>query len=260
MCSALSLSNAVQVDIYPQPEHQHHVKYVQPAHVAPVKYIQQPQHVKYIEKPHYEKHIEYDEPAQYEYGYEVHDEHTGDHKMHTEKRDGDTVHGRYEVLDPDGFKRIVEYTADAHHGFNAVVRREPTNVKVPVKVIQKVIEPQPVKYYSQPQPAPFVVSKPKYYDSQPKYYDSQPKYYDSQPKYYEPQPKYYEPPHVHQKVIIPQPVQQKVVIPQPTPQYYAAPERPKYYREPTVVKQVYSQPQPTVKYVTPAPHYPHHQY
>lgn len=226
----------MQVDYYPQPEHphphQHHVKYVQPAHVAPVKYVQQPQHVKYIEKPHYEKQIDYDEPAQYEYGYTVHDDQTGDYKMHTEKRDGDTVHGRYEVLDPDGFKRIVEYTADAHHGFNAVVRREPTDAKVPVKVVQKVLEPQHVKYYS-PQPAPVVVA--------------QPKYYEPQSKYYEPQPKYYE-----------QPVHQKLIVPQPTPQYYAAPERPKYYREPNIVKHIYSPPQPTVKYVQQPSHYPHH--
>lgn len=222
------------MDIYPQHEHSQHVKYVQPSHIAPVKYIQQPQHVKYIEKPQYEKHMDYDEPAQYEYGYTVHDDQSGDYKMHTEKRDGDTVRGRYEVLDPDGFKRIVEYTADGG-GFNAVVHREPTDVKVPVKVVQKVYEPQPVKYISQPHPTP-------------KYYEPQHKYYEPQQKYYEPRHKYYEP----------QPVHQKVIIPQPTPQYYAAPERPKYYREPNIVKHAYAQSQPTVKYVTPAPHYPHH--
>lgn len=126
----LSLVNAVTVDYYPHDHDGHpaHVKYIEPAHVKPVKYIQsapvapaiykhypavppnqyvhhqpEPHHVKYIEKPHYAKHVEYiDEPAQYEFGYDVHDPNTGDIKSHSEKRDGNTVHGRYEVLDPDG--------------------------------------------------------------------------------------------------------------------------------------------------------------
>lgn len=42
------------------------------------------------------------------------------------------------MIDSDGFKRIVDYTADDVHGFIAVVRREPTNIKIPV--------PSPVQY------------------------------------------------------------------------------------------------------------------
>ena len=34
--------------------------------------------------------------------------------------------GSYSVVDADGTRRIVDYTADAAHGFNAVVRREGT--------------------------------------------------------------------------------------------------------------------------------------
>lgn len=31
--------------------------------------------------------------------------------------------GGYSLYEPDGTKRIVEYTADKHHGFNAVVKK-----------------------------------------------------------------------------------------------------------------------------------------
>lgn len=287
--SVFSLTSAVSVDYYPQPEHHQHVKYIQPerhqhvkyiqpehrqhvkyvhpehnqhtkyiqpAHVAPVKYVHQPEHVvKYINKPHHQ--VDYDEPAQYEYGYSVQDEHTGDIKSHTEKRDGDTVHGRYELIDPDGFKRIVEYTADAHNGFNAVVRREPTDIKIPVpapthdvKLVQKVYSPQPqhqpqIKYYT-PQPAP-VVAQPKYYTT-----PAQPKYYSPAPPLPSPQP---------QKYVITQPLPVvkalKHYAPSPAPQYYAPPEHPKYYKPyHKVVKPVYAPEQQTaIKYVQPAPHY-----
>ncbi|KAI5645302.1 insect cuticle protein domain-containing protein [Phthorimaea operculella] len=63
-------------------------------------------------------------PPKYEYKYEVTDHQTGDRKSHWESRDGDRVRGAYSLYEPDGAKRTVEYTADAIHGFNAVVRRE----------------------------------------------------------------------------------------------------------------------------------------
>jgi hypothetical protein len=63
-------------------------------------------------------------PAQYEYEYSVLDEHNGDVKQQKENRDGDTVRGYYSFIQPDGVKRIVEYTVDKDHGFNAVVRYE----------------------------------------------------------------------------------------------------------------------------------------
>ncbi|CAH1644403.1 unnamed protein product [Spodoptera littoralis] len=66
--------------------------------------------------------------AKYEYKYEVSDHQTGDRKSHWESRDGDKVRGVYTLYEPDGALRTVEYTADAVHGFNAVVRRnEPNN-------------------------------------------------------------------------------------------------------------------------------------
>lgn len=143
----LSISCAVSVDYYPQNHHADtgHLKYIEPAHVKPIKYVQsapvlrhfaavtpapipvsvpvqahlkyihpEPQShpVKYIDNhPHPHSHSHYpkqhadyydDEPAHYEYGYDVQDHHTGDFKSHSEKRDGHSVQGRYEVLDPDG--------------------------------------------------------------------------------------------------------------------------------------------------------------
>ncbi|CAH0728880.1 unnamed protein product, partial [Brenthis ino] len=59
----------------------------------------------------------------YAYDYSVKDPHTGDHKTQWETRDGDVVKGAYSLAEPDGTTRIVEYTADKHNGFNAVVKR-----------------------------------------------------------------------------------------------------------------------------------------
>ncbi|XP_054270135.1 cuticle protein 7-like [Macrosteles quadrilineatus] len=66
----------------------------------------------------------YDPHPQYNFEYAVHDAHTGDVKSQHESRDGDVVHGSYSLVEPDGSKRIVDYTADPHNGFNAVVHKE----------------------------------------------------------------------------------------------------------------------------------------
>ncbi|KAG7309215.1 hypothetical protein JYU34_005142 [Plutella xylostella] len=73
---------------------------------------------------------EYDAHPQYSFAYDVQDGLTGDSKSQHESRDGDVVRGSYSVVDPDGTKRTVEYTADDHNGFNAVVHKEPAAVKV----------------------------------------------------------------------------------------------------------------------------------
>lgn len=49
----------------------------------------------------------------------------GDSKSQHETRSGDVVQGSYSLVDPDGTRRVVEYTADPHNGFNAVVHRQP---------------------------------------------------------------------------------------------------------------------------------------
>lgn len=63
-------------------------------------------------------------PPKYAYSYGVKDFHTGDFKNQWETREGDVVKGSYTILEPDGTTRIVDYTADKHNGFTAVVRKE----------------------------------------------------------------------------------------------------------------------------------------
>ncbi|CAH2254327.1 jg7277 [Pararge aegeria aegeria] len=70
-------------------------------------------------------------PAHYEFQYSVQDGHSGDVKQQQESRAGDAVHGSYSLVQPDGVQRIVDYTADAVHGFNANVRYEGHPVAAP---------------------------------------------------------------------------------------------------------------------------------
>lgn len=84
----------------------------------------------------------YDPYPQYSYAYDVQDTLTGDAKSQYESRDGDVVSGSYSLIEADGTRRIVEYTADPVNGFNAVVRREPLAVVKPVvKVAPLVFQP-----------------------------------------------------------------------------------------------------------------------
>lgn len=53
----------------------------------------------------------------------MNDYHTGDIKSQHETRDGDVVKGQYSLVEPDGSIRTVDYTADKHNGFNAVVSK-----------------------------------------------------------------------------------------------------------------------------------------
>ncbi|XP_068910840.1 larval cuticle protein A1A-like [Tenebrio molitor] len=77
---------------------------------------------------------EYDPNPQYSFGYDVQDGLTGDSKSQVESRSGDVVQGSYSLVDPDGTRRTVEYTADPLNGFNAVVHREPLVAKVAAPV------------------------------------------------------------------------------------------------------------------------------
>nr|AYA49965.1 cuticular protein 76 [Leptinotarsa decemlineata] len=81
---------------------------------------------------------EYDPHPQYNYAYDIQDGLTGDSKSQQESRDGDVVHGSYSLIDADGFRRTVDYTADPVNGFNAVVNREPLVQKA---VVAKVAAP-----------------------------------------------------------------------------------------------------------------------
>jgi hypothetical protein len=83
----------------------------------------------------------YDAHPHYSYNYAVADPTTGDQKSQTETRDGDVVTGQYSLVEADGTRRIVDYTADPINGFNAQVRKEPLGVKAVVAPVAKVLAP-----------------------------------------------------------------------------------------------------------------------
>ncbi|KAJ2954802.1 hypothetical protein O0L34_g3109 [Tuta absoluta] len=104
----------------------------------------------------------YDPLPQYSYGYDVQDALTGDYKGHQEHRNGDLVTGSYTVVDPDGTRRIVDYTADPLNGFNAVVRREPLVAAVPARLAAPLVAPAPVLARAPvfaPAPAPLLAPR-----------------------------------------------------------------------------------------------------
>lgn len=79
---------------------------------------------------------DFDAVPQYSFGYDVQDALTGDSKSQYETRSGDVVQGSYSLIEADGTRRIVDYTADPINGFNAVVNREPVvAVAAPVKAV-----------------------------------------------------------------------------------------------------------------------------
>lgn len=109
------------------------------------------------QQPILAKQVEYEGPAEYSFNYGVKDEHTGDIKEQQETRHGDNVQGFYSLVEPDGHRRIVHYTSDAHNGFNAKVEREYVGIQVPQQqkyiaaapIVQKVIA-APALSYSAP--------------------------------------------------------------------------------------------------------------
>ncbi|XP_049855073.1 cuticle protein 18.6-like [Schistocerca gregaria] len=82
-------------------------------------------------------------PPSYRFDYAVADSHTGDAKTQFEHRDGDRVTGAYSLIDADGTTRIVEYTADDHNGFQAVVKRVGHPTPAPPRAVV-VAAPAPV--------------------------------------------------------------------------------------------------------------------
>ncbi|XP_051173938.1 larval cuticle protein A2B-like [Leptopilina boulardi] len=108
--------------------------HVQVAHAAPVAHTYAAAPVAYAAAPVAKVvktvDTEYDPNPQYSYAYDVQDALTGDSKTQQESRNGDVVHGSYSLLESDGTRRVVEYTADDVNGFNAVVHKEPAQVAV----------------------------------------------------------------------------------------------------------------------------------
>lgn len=77
----------------------------------------------------------FDPNPHYTYAYSVNDQYTGDSKSQHESRAGNVVRGQYSVTDPDGSRRTVDYTADPHNGFNAVVHRSGSTPSYPTPVV-----------------------------------------------------------------------------------------------------------------------------
>ncbi|XP_034232363.1 cuticle protein 19-like [Thrips palmi] len=82
-----------------------------------------PARVGYAPLEDHHDHQDYHAHPKYSYKYGVSDHHTGDIKSAHETRDGDVVKGQYSLVEADGTIRTVDYTADDHNGFNAVVTK-----------------------------------------------------------------------------------------------------------------------------------------
>jgi Insect cuticle protein len=85
---------------------------------------------------------DYDPNPQYSYAYDIKDALTGDNKEQHETRNGDVVQGSYSLVEPDGTRRTVDYTADPVNGFNAVVHKE--------AAVAKAVVAAPVAAYAAP--------------------------------------------------------------------------------------------------------------
>ncbi|CAL7941286.1 unnamed protein product [Xylocopa violacea] len=105
---------------------------------------------------------EFDAAPQYSFAYDVQDAVTGDSKAQYETRNGDVVQGSYSLIEADGTRRIVEYTADPINGFNAVVSREPATavaaIATPLVSYAPAIAPSAPVLPAAPAPAPAVPS------------------------------------------------------------------------------------------------------
>lgn len=99
------------------------------------------------------------QPAHYIFEYSIQDGSTGDVKTQHETRNGDRVEGYYTLVEPDGHRRIVHYTADDVHGFQARVEREEIKgyVAPQPQVQAKYVVPTVSTYkHVAPTPAPVV--------------------------------------------------------------------------------------------------------
>jgi len=86
---------------------------------------------------------EFDAVPQYSFAYDVQDAVTGDSKAQYETRNGDIVQGSYSLIEADGTRRIVEYTADPINGFNAIVSREPATAAIASAVATPILPFRP---------------------------------------------------------------------------------------------------------------------
>ncbi|KAK0080590.1 hypothetical protein PV326_008099 [Microctonus aethiopoides] len=142
------------------------------AHPAPYGYAAHPVAKAVVTKT---VDTEYDPHPEYNFSYNVHDTLTGDAKSQEETRHGDVVEGSYSLIEADGSRRVVHYTADDVNGFNAVVEKQPANVAV--KTVAPVVHSAPVAYKTTPvyhAAAPVYQSAPAVYHAAPAVYHSAP--------------------------------------------------------------------------------------
>lgn len=100
-----------------------------------------------VKSPALIKTVELDSPPNYDFAYSVNDPTTGDIKNQQESRKGDVVQGSYSLVDADGLLRTVHYSADDLNGFNAIVQRTPTNIKIPIATkLTKVLTAGPLAH------------------------------------------------------------------------------------------------------------------
>lgn len=100
---------------------------------------------------------EFDAVPQYSFAYDVQDAVTGDSKAQYETRNGDIVRGSYSLIEADGTRRIVEYTADPINGFNAIVSREPVIAAVAAPLRPAALTPiAPIAPVAPVAPAPSI--------------------------------------------------------------------------------------------------------
>lgn len=145
----------------------------------------------YDEQVHHpeDNEIEDDHDPSYRYEYQVNSPHTGDYKTQHEERIGDTVRGHYSLIEPDGMRRIVEYTADPLHGFRAVVKREPTTAHVHQRHVQPAPVPTPLGHARPiptklPEPVTTKYPKKLFYSAPQSYYFQTSKSPTPSPKYF----------------------------------------------------------------------------
>lgn len=81
-------------------------------------------------------------PSQSRFAYAVNDHLSGDIKSQEESRYGDgSVEGSYSVVDPDGYRRTVHYTADRYSGFKAIIQRKPLHSASSATTSSNIIAP-----------------------------------------------------------------------------------------------------------------------
>ncbi|KAH0545801.1 Cuticle protein [Cotesia glomerata] len=145
--------------------------YQAPAHLSVGHYASAPVAYAPVAKTVLTKAVdtEYDPHPEYNFSYGVHDSLTGDAKTQQETRHGDVVEGSYSLVEADGTRRVVHYTADDVNGFNAVVEKQPAAVAV--KAVAPVVHAAPVAYKAAPvyHSAPVYQAAPVAYKAAPVY-------------------------------------------------------------------------------------------